>query len=126
MARPAPLRDHHDHFRFPEEEDAPDDLSPEHVEGDGDQQTQEAGLHDRPSDTEWGAVINTPDPQAAVNDDAAELSSARAEIAAAQPEPFIETKPSPPKQDGGMSVIALALMALVAASLSAAVVLFVF
>jgi hypothetical protein len=121
MARPAPLRDRHEHFPIVEEETAPDDLSPEHIEGDGDRTQAAARAHARPrADTEW-----TPDGATAVNDDA-EPAPAPAEIAAAQPEPIIETKPSPAKKAGWMSVIALALMALVAAGLSAAVVLFVF
>ena len=119
MARPVPLIDRHDRFPVVEEENAPDDLPPEVIEGDGD------GAHAHPhADMEWQRVIETPDPEAAGNDDAAVLAPP-AEMSAAQPEPIIDTKLSPAKQ-GGMSVISLALMALVAAGLSAAVVLLVF
>jgi hypothetical protein len=132
MARPAPLRDRRDRFRVVEDDNAPDDLLPaEDLEGDG-AQTQAAAkarAHQR-VETEWPAIVRAPDPEAAipeaVDDDAAALTPDPLEIAVTQPEPIIETKPSPIKQNGEMSVISLALMALAAAGLSAAIVLFLF
>lgn len=134
MARPVPLRDRRDRFRVVEEEHAPEDLSPsDPIEDDG--ALTQMGVIDpqpRPSADRQspGAMDEASDPAAAMpsgmNDDAAALAHDPAELAAAQPAPMSDIPPVPAKQDGETSIISLVLMALIAAGLSAAVVLFLF
>lgn len=119
MARPAPRIDRRDRFRVVEEENTPDDLSPaQPVEDDG------GALDARTHPPDWPGDIARADPTAATQDDA--LTPDAAEFADIQPEPMVESAPSLEKQRGEMSTLSLALMALVAAGLSAAVVLYLF
>jgi hypothetical protein len=129
MARPAPLRNPRDRFRIVEEDEAQEDLSPggrddrdrPERQSDSDMEARVEPGFDWPEEMDEAPVRDDP-PRQVIDEADAPLEPAIAAQVETSPAPSA----SPAKPAGGIGVIPLIIMALIAGTLSAAVVLYLF